>query len=247
MDHVITPSEASLKWLRRHSVTTPVTVIPTGIPRGQMISRADARQALGIAPDERIMLYVGRLAQEKNLGVLLEMASLVFSQDRSQRLWLVGDGPYRQECVALTRQLGIGDQVRFVGAVPRSEVDRFYAASDVFVFASITETQGLVVQEAMTYGLPAIAVAGGGASASIVDGSNGFIVKNDPDAFAQMALSLLHNDVLYARLSEQAVRSVRNQSVSQMCNEVVDVYRTVIQRNLEVSKYASHIWAEARD
>jgi len=247
MDHVITPSEASLKWLRRHSVTTPVTIIPTGIPRGQMISRADARQALGIAPDERIMLYVGRLAQEKNLGVLLEMASLVFSQDRSQRLWLVGDGPYRQECVALTRQLGIGDQVRFVGAVPRSEVDRFYAASDVFVFASITETQGLVVQEAMTYGLPAIAVAGGGASASIVDGSNGFIVKNDPDAFAQMALSLLHNDVLYARLSEQALRSVRNQTVPQMCNEVVDVYRSVIQRNLEVSKYASHIWAEARD
>jgi 1,2-diacylglycerol 3-alpha-glucosyltransferase len=247
MDHVITPTEASLKWLRRHSVTAPVTVIPTGIPRGQMISRADARRSLGIAPDERIMLYVGRLAKEKNLGVLLEMVSLVFSQDRTQRLWLVGDGPYRDECIAMTRRLGIGDQVRFVGAVPRAEVDRFYAASDLFVFASITETQGLVVQEAMTYGLPAIAVAGGGASASIVDGVNGFIVKNDADAFAQMTLSVLHNDVLHARLSEQAQRSVRNQGVSQMCDEVVNVYRSVIQRKLELSKYASYAWAEARD
>lgn len=247
MDHVITPSEASLKWLRRHSVTTPITVIPTGIPKGQMIARADARQSLGISPDDRIMLYVGRLAKEKNLSVLLEMASLVFGEDRRYRLWLVGDGPFRDECVAMARRLGIGDQVRFVGAVPRPEVDRFYAASDLFVFSSITETQGLVVQEAMTYGIPAIAVAGGGASASILDGVNGFIVKNDPNAFAQMALSVLQNDVLHARLSEQAIRSVRNQGVAQMCDAIVGVYRGVIERNLELTKYASYAGVEARD
>lgn len=247
MDHVITPSEASLKWLRRHSVNTPVTVIPTGIPRGQMLNRGDARQSVGIAPDARVMLYVGRLAKEKNLGLLLEMAAQVFAQDRKLRLWLVGDGPYRDECVGMARRLGIGDQVTFVGAVPRPEVDKFYAAADLFVFASITETQGLVVQEAMTYGLPAIAVVGGGASSSIVDGVNGFIVKNDPDTFAQMALRVLHNDVLHARLSDQAQRSVRNQGVTQMCEEVVSVYRSVIQKKLELSKYASYAWVEARD
>jgi glycosyltransferase involved in cell wall biosynthesis len=104
-----------------------------------------------------------------------------------------------------------------------------------------------VVQEAMTYGLPAIAVAGGGASSSIIDGVNGFIVKNDPDAFAQMALAVLHNDVLHARLSEQALRSVRNQGVTQMCDQVVSVYRSVIQRNLEITKHASYAWVEARD
>jgi len=246
MDHVITPSEASLKWLRRHSVTAPVTVIPTGIPRGPIIPRADARQALGIAPDERIMLYVGRLAREKNLNVLFEMASRVLAEDRTQRLWLVGDGPFRDECVAMTRRLGIGDQVRFVGSVPRVEVDKYYAASDLFVFASLTETQGLVVQEAMTYGLPAIAVAGGGASASIVDGVNGFVVKNDAEAFAQTTLSVLHNDVLHAKLSDQALKSVRNQGVPQMCDEVVGVYRSVIEKKLELSKYASYAWAQAR-
>ena len=246
MDHVITPSEASLKWLRRHSVTSPVTVIPTGIPRGQMISRSDARQALGIAPDQRIMLYVGRLAREKNLGVLFEMAAQTLAQDRTLRLWLVGDGPFRDECMAMTRRLHIGDQVRFVGSVPRAEVDKFYAASDLFVFASITETQGLVVQEAMTYGLPAIAVAGGGASASIVEGVNGFVVKNDPEAFAQMTMSVMQNDVLHAKLSDQALKSVRNQGVSQMCEDVVSVYRGVIDRKLELSKYASDAWAQAR-
>ena len=243
MDHVITPSEASFKWLRRHSVTAPITVIPTGIPRGPILPRLDARNALGISPDQKVMLYVGRLAQEKNLGVLLEMAALAFSQDRSLRLWLVGDGPYRDECVAMTRRLGIGDQVRFVGSVPRAEVDRFYAASDLFVFASITETQGLVIQEAMTYGLPTIAVAGGGASASIIDGENGFVVKNDPELFAHLTLSVLHNDGLHARLSEQAFKSVRNQGVPQMCDEVVNVYRHVIEKRMELSKDASYVCA----
>lgn len=247
MDHVITPSEAALKWLRRHSVATPVTVIPTGIPRGQMITRADARRMLGISPDERILLYVGRLAQEKNLSVLLEMAARVFEQDRSLRLWLVGDGPIRDECISMSRRLGIGDHVRFVGSAPRSEVDRYYAASDLFVFSSISETQGLVIQEAMTYGVPAIAVAGGGASSSIVDGVNGFIVRNDPGAMAQMTLSVLHNDVLHARLSDQALKCMRNQGVQQMCEEVVSVYRSVIERSSEPSYDPRCASAQTRD
>ena len=240
MDHVITPSEASLKWLRRHSVHSPVTVIPTGIPSPQMLSRSEARQSLNIAPENKIMLYVGRLAIEKNLGVLLEMAAEAFAQDLNLRLWLVGDGPARGECLRMARSLGIGDRVRFVGFVPRAEVDRYYAASDLFVFSSITETQGLVVQEAMSYGLPAIAVSGGGASAAIVDGLNGFVVKNDPSDFAQVTLKVLSTDGLYARLSEQAIQSVRSQGVSQMCQDVVSVYRQVMQSKKEEADYGSY-------
>jgi len=94
----------------------------------------------------------------------------------------------------------------------------------------------------MTYGLPAIAVVGGGASAAIEDGCNGFIVKNDPEAFAQTTLSVLHNDGLHARLSDQAIRSVRNQGVPQMCEEVVNVYRQVIKTKMELSRDASYAW-----
>ncbi len=240
MDHVITPTDASQKWLRRHSVSTPITVIPTGIPLPQMTSRPEARLELGISLDAKIMLYVGRLAKEKNLGVLLEMAALAFRDDPTLRLWLVGDGPAREECIALARSLGIGDRVRFIGFVPRAEVDKYYAAADLFVFSSITETQGLVVQEAMSYGLPAIAVGGGGAGAAILDGENGFIVKNDSVDFAQTVSQVLHNDGLHARLSENAVRSVRKQGVPQMCEDVVSVYRSVIESRLENAKYASY-------
>ncbi len=230
MDHVITPSEASLKWLRRHSVDTPVTVIPTGLSFGPPLDRSEARRSLGIPPEQRILLYVGRLAREKNLGVLIEAAALALRSDRSLRLWLVGDGPYRSECIQIARSLGIGDRVRFVGFVDRSLVDQYYAAADLFLFASITETQGLVIQEAMTHGLPAVIVAGGGASAAVEEGVNGFSTKNDPQDLASHVLEVLDDDRLYARMSDAASRSVRSHSIPQMATKVAQVYRSAITR-----------------
>ncbi|MEZ0327435.1 MAG: glycosyltransferase [Fimbriimonas sp.] len=231
MDHVITPSEASLKWLRRHSVTKPITVIPTGLSFGTPIDRAEARTALSIPPEQRILLYVGRLAKEKNLGVLLEAAALALSADPSLRLWLVGDGPYRAECIQIARELGIGDRVRFVGFVERSKLDLYYAAADLFLFASITETQGLVIQEAMTHGLPAVVVAGGGASAAVEEGVNGFSTKNDPEDLADQVLEVLNNDRLYASMSEAARRSVRSHGIPQMASKVVEVYHSAIRQH----------------
>lgn len=228
VDHVITPSEAARKWLIRHSVSTPVTVIPTGIPSPTMISRSEARMGLDVAPTERILLYVGRLAPEKNLPVLFKAAKRAFESHPQLRLWLVGDGSFRPEAMKIVRELGIGDRVRFVGFVPRSEVDRFYAASDLFVFSSITETQGLVIQEAMSYGLPAVVVNGGGASAAVEPEVNGLVAPNDELHLAQAILRVMRDDALYAKLSEGARRSVRGLTTRDMAKRVIDVYRHVI-------------------
>lgn len=235
VDHVITPSEAATKWLQRHSVHTPVTVVPTGVPAPVFHSRADVRVALGAGPDERILLYAGRIAREKNLGTLFDAVALAFREDRSLRLWLVGDGPFRSEAMGMVRSLGIGDRVRFVGYVPRDEVDRYYAAADLFVFASITETQGLVVQEAMSYGLPSIVVAGGGASASLVAGENGFVVKNEAREFANHILRVLADEELYVRLSDGARRSVRGHTTADMAARVLNIYRNAIDVKRMVS------------
>lgn len=231
VSHVITPSKAALKWLRRHSVDTPATVVPTGAPARGFLNRGEVRHALGIPPEHRILLYVGRIAREKNLPMLFQMAAQVFKEDTKARLWLVGDGPFRQECAQIARDLQIGDRVHFVGFVPREEVDRYYAAADLFVFSSITETQGLVVQEAMAYGLPAIAVAGGGASAGIHNNQNGFIVKNDPKAFASKVLHVLRDADLYDRLSKSAERAVRAYTTADMADEVLNVYRHVLRKS----------------
>ncbi|HJP82423.1 MAG TPA: glycosyltransferase family 4 protein [Fimbriimonadaceae bacterium] len=228
VDHVITPSEAAQKWLRRHSVTTKTTVIPTDAMPRRFFDRAEIRLNLGIPPDHKVLLYVGRLAKEKNMSTLFDMAKIALNQDASLRLWLVGDGPYRTECVRIVRELGIGDRVRFVGFVPRAEVDAYYAAADLFVFPSITETQGLVVQEAMVYGLPAVAISGGGASESIQDGVNGFVVKNDAETFAAQVLEVVRSESLLRELSDGASRSTRSANTPSMCDQVVAVYREAI-------------------
>ena len=228
VDQVITPTEVSKRWLVRHGVDTPITVIPTGVPQPHLISRADARQTRGIPPDQRILLYVGRLAQEKNLDVLLGMAKIVTASDPKSRLWLVGDGPYREACLSLASKFGIGDKVRFVGSVPRQEVDKFYAAADLFTFASVTETQGLVLNEAMQYGIPAIAVDGGGASEAIVPGENGFATRNDETSLAETVLKVLEDDDLYSHLCAGAERIAKLNTSEVMCDRILDVYRLAI-------------------
>jgi 1,2-diacylglycerol 3-alpha-glucosyltransferase len=231
VDHVITPSHASYRWLRRHSVKSPISVIPTGTPPRLLLNRAEVRHQLGMAPEHRVMLYVGRIAKEKNLRTLFEMAAIAFRQEPALRLLLVGDGPYRGQCAQMARDLGIGDRVTFAGFVPRDQVDQYYAASDLFVFSSITETQGLVVQEAMSYGLPAVAVAGGGASAGIQNGVNGFIVKNDAQPFAAKVLQIVSDPLLYEALSHGASTSVRSYTAQQMAEAVLGVYNQVLQRH----------------
>ena len=228
VQHVITPSDASKKWLSRHSVKTPVTVIPTGSMPRRMLDRADLRLKHRLAPETRVLLYVGRIAQEKNMEVLFAAAAQVLQAERNAVFWLVGDGPYREECAELARRHAIGDRVRFVGFVDRHEVDAFYELADIFLFASMTETQGLVIQEAMSYGLPAVVVQGGGASSAITDGTNGFIVGNDPQQLAEVALRLLRDDSLFGAISAEASKAIRSYTMRDMTQAVLSVYEQAI-------------------
>ena len=228
VQHVITPSEASRRWLLRHSVRTPITVIPSGVPVPKMIDRSEARGALGLLPEQKVVLYAGRIAKEKNIGVLLSAMQTAFRQDPELYFMVVGDGPAREEYSLLARRLGIGDRVKFVGFVPRAEVEAFYAAADLFAFSSMTETQGLVVVEAMSHGLPALVVQGGGAGAAVREGENGYLLRNDPGEFAQRVLDVLSDDVLYTKLSDGAKATGREYTVSRMSDRVLDVYRQAL-------------------
>lgn len=228
VQQVITPSDASQRWLLRHSIKRPITVIPTGVPTPRMIDRSEARQQLAIPADHKIALYVGRIAREKNLGTLLQAMVIAFKEDSRLQLWLVGDGPARQEYSRMARQLGIGDRIKFVGFVPREDVDTYYAACDVFTFTSMTETQGLVIAEAMTYGLPALVVKGGGAGEAVEPGVNGFLLRNEPVGFAERLKEVLSNDGLYMNLSEGARRISRQFGVGVMSDRVLEVYSAAL-------------------
>lgn len=232
VQQVICPSETAARWLMRHSVTTPITVIPTGVDKRKILNRSECRAALGMRPEEQTLLFVGRLAKEKNLDTLFQAAKQIFSRQRNVRLFVVGDGPYREQSRRIVRDLNIGDQVVFTGFVSKEEVVQYYAAADVFVFPSVTETQGLVIQEAMLYGLPAVCTVGGGAGEAIIHGENGFLVKNEAAVIADHVLELLTADTLHAKLSNGAMQSVHGKTIDSMCENVVNVYRRALGEHI---------------
>ncbi|MBS1713362.1 MAG: glycosyltransferase [Armatimonadetes bacterium] len=228
VDQVVTPSEASKRWLKRHSVKRPITVVPTGVPEPKALDRRAVRAGFEVHPMRKVVLYVGRLALEKNLSTLLEAAPLMIERDKEVEIWIVGDGPARDEYLNQARALGIGDRVRFWGFKPRSELDAYYAAADVFAFPSMTETQGLVVLEAMSHGLPAVVVQGGGASGAVESGQNGFVVANDPHDVAEAVVKLLSDPLLHSAVSERARATGLSSTVGAMTRRVLDVYQAAL-------------------
>jgi len=181
-DAVIVPTPAMHRRLAEIGVTAHIEVVASGIDRehfggGKM--RADLRSELGSRTGERLLLFVGRLGREKNVDLLLEALTLA---QVPARLAIAGDGPERETLEARANELGLGDRVRFLGAVDRAELPDYYASADAFVFASVSETQGLVLAEAMAAGAPVIAVDT--PVVRDVVGGEGRLVESSAQAFA---------------------------------------------------------------
>lgn len=236
VNHVITPSQASKEWLMRHNVRPQVDVIPTGIPEGAALDRGAVRVELAVREERVVLLYAGRIAVEKNLDMLIRAVALVLKKEPRADFWVVGDGPGREEFRRLAGGLGIGDRVKFFGYVPHAEMGTIYAAADIFVFGSKTETQGLVVSEAMSYGLPAVVVNSGGAAEAVQNGVNGYAVPDNVDVFAATVLDLIGDEGRRRELSRNAVESARRLSIPNMVNRIVDVYRAVLGESAPAGK-----------
>ena len=155
---VIVPSEMMKKKLVKYGVKTPIHIIPTGIvmPEKQL-SKKEICERFNINPDSKILLYVGRVSKEKNLEILLRVTKKVNENGIDATLLFVGPGDTK-EIAKDAKRLGIGDKAVFTGGLPKVEAQSFYAGCDAFVFSSQTETQGLVIGEAMISGIPIIAL-----------------------------------------------------------------------------------------
>ena len=162
-DAVIVPTKTVAAELRRQGVSAPICVVPTGIDI-EVFRRVDrragsaVRDKFGIPHDAPLLLLVSRLAQEKNVPLALEALHRLRLQLPAAQLLLVGSGPARHALKQQVRALGLTSAVHFAGPVEHGEIPSFYAAADVFVFPSVTETQGLVLAEAFASGLPVVAL-----------------------------------------------------------------------------------------
>lgn len=232
-DAVIAPSTKIEHALREWGFNGLMRVIPTGVdttefspaPAGDI---AALRTGLGVAPDERMLLFMGRLGKEKSIDLLVR--ALPHLHTESVRLVIAGNGPYRPELESLIAQLHVTDKVTFAGYLDRARVALAYQAADMFVFASTSETQGLVISEAMAAGLPIVAVADLAIADMVRNGVNGTLVRPDEGWMASAIDQLLADDDLRRRMAAESARLAEELSIEHQTERLVALYEQVLRR-----------------
>ena len=231
VDHIITPSEYAASRLREYGVTRPIAVIPTGIDLEIVDSMqpADIREQYGIPAGVPLLAYAGRLAREKNIPRVLGAFRRVLAAEPDAHLLLIGGGAFDRGIAALAKEMGIAHRTRVTGLVDRAVVMQCLRAADLFVFASQTETQGLVIGEAMACGTAVVAVASHAAREIITDGREGLLVEDADAPFADAILSLLHTPDKREEIGRRARLRAETLSVPQCTDRLLDVYNKVIK------------------
>lgn len=229
-DAVVAPSDGIRDMLRRDGVTSRIEVIPTGLDLE--LAAPDrltpTRERWGIPPQASLLAYVGRVAKEKSIDLMLAAFALVAAQVPQCMLLVVGSGAWDAQARAMAVELGIADSVRFAGTLPREDAIRCAADADALLFPSITDTQGLVVVEAMAAGTPCIAARSGAVTGLVRDGVNGVIVEHDAGAVAAAAVSLLRDADRLAHMGAAARETARAFSAAAMAGRLLALYESLL-------------------
>jgi 1,2-diacylglycerol 3-alpha-glucosyltransferase len=233
LDAVIVPSSAMHDTLAGYGVTAPMHRVPTGIPVAHFSAEcrpasAEFRRRFDIPNDSRIALFVGRAAHEKNIGFLLEALRHAHALAPDLLFVIAGEGPALPALKRQAEALGIAAQVRFVGYLDRlRELPACYAAADLFVFASRTETQGLVLLEAMAAGLPVLAFAALG-TREIVEPRRGAVpAPQEAAAFGAAMARLINDPQERQRMAGEARDFAREWTTEACASRLATVYRAV--------------------
>ena len=231
VDALVVPSQAMLKVLRGYGVRTAARVIPTGIAL-QQFSQGDGsrfRARHGIPSDRPVLLNVSRLAFEKNIDFLIRMLVRVKAQVPAVLLVVAGEGPARRVLESQARALGLADNTLFVGYLDRDgDLEDCFCASDAFVFASRTETQGLVLLEAMALGVPVVSTAVMGTREVLAEGRGSLIADEDEQVFAQRCVQVLTDPALRARKAAEARAYAQTWSAPLLAQQLRGFYREVL-------------------
>lgn len=231
LDGVVVPSSAMVERLSSYGVTVPMHVLPTGIPLSRF-GKGDGkafRARHGIEPGRPVALFVGRVAHEKNIGFLLEAIRHARRNGPDLLLLITGEGPAREDLRRQVQEMGLADNVRFLGYLNRAdELPACYAAADAFVFASRTETQGLVLLEAMAAGLPVIALSAMGTKDILDPGRGCFSPPDDPVAFGEMLAHFFKHRDGWSHLVAEAPAYAAEWSDQAMAARLAKLYREMV-------------------
>ena len=230
LDAVIAPSQAMQQALVAYGVSARIDILPTGLPaeRFQVGDGNAFRRRHGLKQGQPLLLFVGRAAHEKNIGFLLEMMLELRKRSPDALLLIAGEGPAALSLRAQAARLGLDGSVRFLGYFDRDgELQDCYRAADVFVFSSLTETQGLVLLEAMAQGVPVVAIPRMGTIDILGPGLGCRHAPNDCRGFAQVVGGLLADEGARRALGAQAREYAESWASIRMAERLSTLYASV--------------------
>ncbi len=224
---LIAPSEPMRDVLLEYGVSTPIHILPTGLPadRFRRGNGARFRAFAGLPSDRPLVTYIGRVAHEKNIDFLVRVFARIREAVPAAMLVIAGEGPAREPLGELVQRLGLVGDVHFAGYLDRDGLLLdCYAAADVFVFASRTETQGLVLLEAMAQGAPVVSTAELGTRSILKPGCGALVVAENESEFSAAVARVLGDAELQKQLSDRGLAYARNWSSARMARTLMDLY-----------------------
>ena len=238
IDELIVPTKKAKELFKeKYKVKRDVHIIPTGIDTTRFYSEnidkkevLDLKKELKIKSKDFIVLYVGRIAKEKNIDFLINNLNKLLKKVSKAKMVIVGDGPDMERLIKLSIDKKLQNKIVFTGKVPWDDIPKYYALCDVFVTASTSETQGLTVIEAMGASKPVVAANDESFKEVISDGEDGYLFNNE-DEYIEKVFKLYNDKKNYLKMQKQAKLTSTKYSPIQYAKSVLSIYEKVINKN----------------
>jgi 1,2-diacylglycerol 3-alpha-glucosyltransferase len=230
-DLIVTPSTEMRSVLVDYNVTKPIEVIPTGIRLERFVGkdRQRFRQLKGYKPEDQVVLFMGRVAEEKNIDFLMRVVHRLKPRLPNLQFLIAGEGAAKKGLEKMTADMGMVDYVHFAGYLSKDDWRDCYAGADLFVFASVTETQGLVVTEAMAAETPVVAVGEMGIKDVMASGRGGLVTRLNEDEFTEAVYKMLTDKALYAQKRSETLSEAEKWSSAAMTHRMAEAYEKLLK------------------
>ena len=232
LDGMVIPSRPMQRVLQDYGIATTMEVIATGIEPASFVlgDRVAFREKYGIAQERPMLLFVGRVAHEKNIDFLIQVVNQVRKEVADVLFVIAGEGPARVHLEQEVKRLALGQHVRFIGYLDRhTELNNCYRAADIFIFSSRTETQGLVLLEAMAQGVPLVSTAELGTRDVLQDGAGVWIAQEELSDFSSNVVKMLGHAQARSDLGELGRAYANEWSAAKQAKKMLAFYNTVIE------------------
>ncbi|MFO8052540.1 MAG: glycosyltransferase [Candidatus Omnitrophota bacterium] len=249
-DFVIAPSRAIENLLRKREVKVPIEVIPTGI-KVKDFSAGDGnkfREKKKIPKTNFVVGFVSRIAKEKNIYFLAKAVAKFLKDQEKTHFLIVGDGPDKEGVSQFFKEQGLGERVTFAGTIKGKELMDAYAAMDVFSFASFTETQGLVIQEAMAASIPVVAIDASGVGEVVNNKVNGYLLDSENISKFHSRLKKVKkmNKADLKKMKRKAYQTAVGFSLDKQVKEALKLYKRLVSHKSVVKDKDKTYWEEAK-